>query len=86
MEPKIVPFIWNAEVIVSRGPVDDPLLVSTSCCATMTDRIGSYGTLLVEENALSWLSKQVGHPIENMTVVSLTWSMLENAETPPRPR
>lgn len=84
MEPQIFPFIWNAEVIVSRG-VDDPLFLNAVVSATMTDSVGSYGTLLLEDNAVNWLAEQVDEPVENMTVVSFSWSMLDAVTPPPAP-
>lgn len=88
MEPREIPFIWSAEVIVDRGPVDDPLFVDAAVSATMTDSVGSYGQHLLEENAVSWLADRLGTTVDNMTVVSLHWSMLDDLQTytpPPAP-
>ena len=87
MEPKTIPFLWNAEVIVSRGPIDDPLFLNVIVASTMTDHVGSYGEHLIEQNCVNWLSDYVGEPVEAMSVVSLHWSMVDDEQahekTPP---
>lgn len=86
-ETRKVPFVWNIEAIHDRGPIDEPILISAACGATMSDSVGSYGELLLENSALAYVAEQIGADPQDLVVVSFHWSMLDDSQTttpPPR--
>ncbi|QJD54058.1 hypothetical protein SEA_GALACTICA_111 [Streptomyces phage Galactica] len=83
-----VPFVWNAEVILDRGPIDPPQLLNVVASATLDNNRTGYGDLMLEESAVNWIAGQVSADPRDLTVVSFYWSMLDDNQTatPPPPR
>lgn len=68
-------FIWSADIIADRGPVDEPVLLSADNSATVGP--GQYTDAALEAHAVDWVGKQTGLDPEQMTVVSFAWSSLD---------
>jgi hypothetical protein len=84
-KPELIPFVWNAELILNRGPIDAPQCLNVVCSATMQNDAGSYGDLLIEQNAVNWTAEQIGADPDDLIVVSLTWSALHDGYELPTP-
>lgn len=68
--------LWSVEAILDRGPIDGPVL--TTWDLTCDQRVGGvYSDLMMEEDAIKFLSAELDTDPANLTIVSLTWSGLE---------
>jgi len=71
----ILPFTWSADAIVSRGPIDDPLLLNLNYTAWLSGD-SLHCDKLMEENAVNVLVQELDVEPEAVTILNLTWSML----------
>jgi hypothetical protein len=69
------PFAWSADAIVSRGPIDEPLLLNLNFTAALFgDQV--HCDKLMEENAVSVVARECDVEPEAVTILNLTWSVL----------
>lgn len=69
----VTPFLWTADAIVTRGPIDDPLLLTLTYSATLSGD-GVHCDKLMEENAVNVLVQELDVEPEAVTILNLTWS------------
>lgn len=74
----------NAEVIVSRGPIDAPVFVSQACSAWVDSGVEITQDDL-QRAALGHLAETEQLDIEQMDVVHFAWTELEYEILPPLP-
>lgn len=73
-----VPVAWEADVVVNRGPVDEPLLVHAyATCELSNGR--EYTDQAMEDAAIRFVSQQVDVDPADCQVISLTWSSKTHA-------
>ena len=68
--------VWNAEIVATRGLVDDPMCLSVSASCVITNEGGPAETSpqLMHDNAVNWIAEQTGLDVDGMNVVALHWS------------
>ena len=53
------PFIWCADYVLHRGPVDGPMLMHAEVSAVLHGGDGPGTRELMHNNAVTWLSEQL---------------------------
>lgn len=70
---KAIPLIWSADIIVDRGPVDDPILTHFEGDASC-DSIEDLCPVTFEGQVIEFMAGNMDEDPAAVTVVALSWS------------
>ena len=81
-----IPFVWRAEAIIDRGPIDEPLFVVAKYEAKISPPcaggIIEYTHLDVESNAVTVLAKSHHVAPSAVTVLTMHWTEMPDVQVP----
>jgi hypothetical protein len=67
----VTEFQWSADLVLHRGPVDDPVLLFAENTAKVE---GDFNEVLLQTHCVDWVAEQVHAEPGQLNVVFFAWS------------
>lgn len=80
MPKSVISYIWSADVIVDRGPIDAPLAFETNNSADVTfGEADLFNDMMMQDSARVWLAGKLGVDPAAVTFLNYSWLPLDAA-------